>query len=103
MTPRDRLRHVVVAIPARDEQALLPACLRSVTEAARELGISRQTLHTILAEHAPVTAAMAVRLGRWCGGWPQAWLAMQGARDLWEAGRALAAAVAAIPRRRARH
>ena len=29
--------HLVVAIPARDEQGLLPACLRSVTAAARVL------------------------------------------------------------------
>ena len=37
MSAADRLRHVVVAVPARDEQALLPACLRSVTAAATVL------------------------------------------------------------------
>ena len=32
-----RVDHVVVAVPARDEEALLPACLRSVASAARVL------------------------------------------------------------------
>ncbi len=41
MTSRDRLRHVVVAVPARDEQALLPACLRSVAAAAHVLRRAR--------------------------------------------------------------
>jgi len=41
VSPADRLRHVVVAIPARDEQTLLPACLRSVTAAARVLRRAR--------------------------------------------------------------
>jgi len=33
----DRIDHVVVAIPARDEEALLPGCLRSVSAAAAVL------------------------------------------------------------------
>jgi glycosyltransferase involved in cell wall biosynthesis len=37
----DRLTDVVVAIPARDEQTLLPACLRSVTAAATVLRRAR--------------------------------------------------------------
>jgi addiction module HigA family antidote len=79
---------------------VLPGLGVTVTEAARDLGVSRQTLHAILAERAPVTPAMAVRLGRWCGIDPRPWLAMQSERDLWEAAHALASEVAAIPRRR---
>ncbi|TCZ61267.1 HigA family addiction module antitoxin [Roseicella aquatilis] len=78
---------------------VLPALGVSVTAAARELGISRQMLHAILAERAPVTAEMAVRLGKWCGNGPHLWLAMQRDHDLAEASARLAATVAAIPTR----
>ncbi|MBR0682225.1 HigA family addiction module antidote protein [Roseomonas eburnea] len=80
---------------------VLPALAVSVTEAARELGISRQTLHAILAERAPVTPDMAVRLGKWCGNGPHLWLAMQRERDLWEASERLAETVEGIPTREA--
>ena len=36
-------------------------------QAARLLGVSRQTLYDILGEKQPVTAAMALRLGKLCG------------------------------------
>lgn len=36
-TPTAALRHVVVAIPARDEEALLPSCLAAVSVAVRVL------------------------------------------------------------------
>ena len=56
-------------------QDVLPALGVSVAAAARNLGISRQALQRILAERAPVTPAMALRLDRYCGngpdfGWP---------------------------------
>ena len=81
---------------------VLPALGVSVTDAARELGISRQSLHAILAERAPVSAETAVRLGRWCGNGAHFWLAMQRDLDLWEATQRLAETVAKIPRRRGR-
>jgi addiction module HigA family antidote len=78
---------------------VLPALAMSVTAAARELGISRQTLHAIMAERAPVTADMAVRLGKWCGNGAHLWLAMQRDHDLAEAAARLAETVASIPTR----
>jgi len=46
---------------------VLPALRMNVSQAARELGVSRQLLHRILAGRAPVTPEMAVRLGKWAG------------------------------------
>ena len=40
--------HVVVAIPARDEQGLLPACLRSVTTAASVLRQARPGIRLLV-------------------------------------------------------
>lgn len=94
-----RMRPAHPGAVLRDD--VLPALGVSVTAAARELGISRQTLHTILAEKAPVTPDMAVRLGRWCCNGPHLWLAMQRERDLWEASARLADTIAGIPVRRA--
>jgi addiction module HigA family antidote len=76
---------------------VLPALALTVTEAAARLGVSRQTLHAILAERAAVTPEMAVRLGKLCGDGGRVWLAMQQAHDLWAAERALADVVAKIP------
>jgi len=78
-------------------EEVLPALRLSVTAAARTLGVSRQTLHAILAERAAVTPAMAVRLGKFCGDGPGIWLRMQMAHDLWQAERDLAEEVARIP------
>jgi antitoxin HigA-1 len=83
----------------RDE--VLPALRVSVSEAARELGVARQTLHRILAETHPITPDMAVRLGKFCGNGAQLWLAMQADYDLWEATKRLAREVAKIPTRTA--
>ncbi len=83
----------------RDE--VLPALRVSISEAARELGVTRQTLHRILAETHPVTPEMAVRLGKWCGNGAQLWLAMQADYDVWAAERRLALAVTKIRTRKA--
>jgi antitoxin HigA-1 len=79
-------------------ERVLPALGLSVAAAARELGVTRQTLHRILAADAGVTPEMAVRLGRLCGTGPASWLRLQRGHDLWRAERALGAAVEAIPR-----
>lgn len=78
---------------------VLPAMRVSVSAAARELRVSRQALHAILAAKAAVTPEMAVRLGKFCGNGPGLWLRMQQARDLWEAEQRLAAEVKRIPTR----
>lgn len=79
---------------------VLPALRLSVTDAAKQLGIARQTLHRILAERAAVTPEMAVRLGKFCGNGPGLWLRLQQTHDLWHAERLLADAVARIPSHR---
>ncbi len=79
---------------------VLPALRLSVTDAAKQLGIARQTLHRILGEQAGVTPDMAVRLGKFCGNGPGLWLRLQQTYDLWHAERRLADAIARIPSHR---
>jgi len=76
---------------------VLPALRISVSEAARKLRVSRQTLHRILAGDAGVTPDMAVRLGKFCGNGPGLWLRMQQAYDLWHAEQRLASELTKIP------
>jgi addiction module HigA family antidote len=80
---------------------VLPTLGISVSQAARDLGISRQTLHAILAERAPITAEMAVRIGKWVGNGARLWLAMQESYDLCGAEERLAGVIATIPTRKA--
>lgn len=76
---------------------VLPALRLSVTEAARQLRVARQTLHRILAGEAAVTPEMAVRLGRFCGNGAELWLSLQQAHDLWTAGRRMTEEIKKIP------
>lgn len=71
----------------------------TVTAAAQELGVSRQTLHRILREQTGVSPEMAVRLGKYCGNGPDLWLRLQAAHDLWQAEQALKRELKAIPNR----
>jgi antitoxin HigA-1 len=80
---------------------VLPALGLSVSEAARQLGVTRQTLHRIMAEKVSITPAMAARLGRFCGNGPGLWLRMQQAYDLWRAERELRSELKQIPVHRA--
>ncbi len=79
---------------------VLPAVGLSVSEAARQLGVSRQTLHRIMAGTHGITPEMAVRLGRFCGHGPGLWLRMQQAFDLWHAERRLRDQIERIPAHR---
>ena len=79
-----------------------PAIGEPVITVAKKLGVTRQHLHKILAETAPVTPEMAVRLGKLCGNGPGLWLRLQQAYDLWHAERALKKVVAKIPTAKAR-
>jgi len=81
---------------------VLPAIGDRVMAVAKKLGVTRQHLHRILAEKAPVTPDMALRLGKFCGNGPGFWLRMQQAYDLWHAERALRKVVAKIPTAKAR-
>ena len=76
---------------------VLPRLNLSVSEAARQLRVTRQTLHRILAGRAAITPEMAIRLGKFCGNGPGLWLRMQQAYDLWHAHRRLRAEVDRIP------
>jgi len=76
---------------------VLPAIGEPVIAVARKLGVTRQHLHRILAEKAPVTPDMALRLGKFCGNGPGLWLRMQQAHDLWHAERTLRKVVDKIP------
>lgn len=66
---------------------ILPALGKPKSEIASLLGISRQALYDILNEKAPVTAEMAVKIGKLCGNGPALWLNLQRAYDLWHAER----------------
>ena len=54
----------------------------SIAAAARQLGISRQMLHDILAEKRPLSAAMCLRIARLFGSSPDFWMRLQAAYDL---------------------
>ena len=66
---------------------VLPTLRMPVSTAAKHLGVTRQTLHRVLAGTTSVTPEMAVRLGKFCGNGPGLWLRMQVAYDLWHAER----------------
>jgi len=75
----------------------IPALNTPIAAVARALGISRQQLYDLLAEKRPVTAAMAIRLGKLLGNGPALWLNMQSAYDLAVLSADMADEVAGIP------
>lgn len=82
-------------------EVVLPAMQVSISQAARDMKVSRQQLHKILAAERAVTAEMAARLGKYCGNGPELWLNMQTAYDLWRAQQTLSDELASIPTRAA--
>jgi addiction module HigA family antidote len=79
----------------RDE--VLPGLNVSVSEAARQLRVTRQTLHRILSGRSGISPEMAVRLGKFCGQGPALWLHLQYAYDLYHAQLRLRDEVEKIP------
>ena len=65
-------------------QCLEPLGL-SVTEAAKGLGVSRNTLSMLLNGRLGISPEMAIRLSRGFGGSPESWLHQQMQYDLWQA------------------
>lgn len=55
----------------------------TVTQAAKELQVSRVTLSKVLNAKAGITAGMALRLSAWLGTTPDVWLGIQTQWDLW--------------------
>ena len=76
---------------------IVPFLGRTRAEIARLLGVSRQILHSILTERAPVTPEMALRLGKLCGNGPELWLNLQAQYDLARLRKIKRAEIAAIP------
>lgn len=81
---------------------VLPALDLSVSEAARQLRISRQTLHRVLSGKAGISPDMALRLGKFCGNGPGIWLRLQQSHDLWHAEQRLSSELKKIPARSTR-
>jgi len=68
----------------------------SVADTARRIGVSRQSLHSVLAGSTAVTPEMALRLAKLFGCNPDLWLRMQQAHDMWLAERRIAKDLARI-------
>jgi antitoxin HigA-1 len=54
----------------------------TVADAAEALGISRQSLHAVIAGRSAISPEMAVRLEQGIGGTADAWIRLQAAHDL---------------------
>jgi addiction module HigA family antidote len=54
----------------------------SVTEGAKVLGVTRQTLNNLVNRKAGISPEMAIRLDKAFGGTAEGWLALQAAFDL---------------------
>ena len=68
------------------KELYLPAGM-AVSEAAKKLGVSRQTLSAIINGRAGISADMALRLSKALGTSADLWLKMQIKHDLWQAKR----------------
>jgi addiction module HigA family antidote len=68
---------------------VLPALELTVTEAARQLGVSRAALSRVLNGRAAISPDIALRIEAWLGadrgGRAELWLAEQMAYDVWQA------------------
>ena len=76
-------------MPPRHPGAILredfiPKSGKTTLEIAKDLGIARQRLHEVLSEQRPVTAELAVSLGKLFNVPPMSWITAQGAYDIWE-------------------
>lgn len=76
---------------------VLPGLGLSISQAARELGVARSTLHRLFAAEAAITPEMAARLARLTGIAAGHWLGLQQAHDLWHVERSLADVLRRIP------
>lgn len=66
---------------------VLPALGLTITEAAKQLGVTRAAFSRVLNERAAISPEMALRLEGWLGvengGRADLWLGQQAAYDLW--------------------
>jgi addiction module HigA family antidote len=67
--------------PAHPGRIVRSACLEplglSVTEGAKSLGVTRQTLNNIINGKSGISPVMAIRLSKAFGSTPETWLRMQ--------------------------
>lgn len=78
---------------------VLPGLHLSVSQAARDLAVTRQTLHRILAGNAAISTEMAARLEKFCGVSSEFWLDCQNRYELQRAKVDLARVLSGIPSR----
>jgi len=75
--------------PAHPGRIVRGACLEplalTVTEGARILGVTRQTLNNVISGKSGISPQMAIRLSKAFGSTPETWLRMQLAYDLAQA------------------
>ncbi len=75
--------------PPHPGRSIRNACLEplglSVTEGAKALGVTRQTLTKVVNGRSGISPVMAIRLSKAFGSTPETWLRMQLAYDLAEA------------------
>ena len=83
---------------------VLPALEITITEAAKQLGVSRAAFSRVLNAKAAISPEMALRIESWLGvengGKADIWIAQQASYDLWQARQAGIPSVrrASIPR-----
>lgn len=72
--------------PPHPGRSIRTACLEplglSVTDGARALGVTRQTLNNVINGKSGISPQMAIRLTKAFGSTPETWLRMQLAYDL---------------------
>jgi addiction module HigA family antidote len=75
--------------PPHPGRSIKNACLEplglSVTEGAKVLGVTRQTLTKVINGRSGISPEMAIRLSKAFGSTPETWLRMQVAYDLAQA------------------
>jgi len=76
---------------------VFPALGLSVSDLAKVMRVTRQTMHAVMSGRSKVTPDMALRLGKLCGNGPNIWMNMQGALDLWVEEVAISSELDAIP------
>lgn len=68
---------------------VLPALELTITEAAKQLGVTRAALSRVLNGKAAISPEMALRIENWLGvengGRADTWIVQQAAYDLWQA------------------
>lgn len=75
--------------PQHPGQSFFVGCLEpnglTVSEGARALGVTRQTLSKLVNARSGISPEMAIRISKAFGGTPYGWYAMQAAYDLAQA------------------